>query len=183
MYRLPPMSNRTDTLFPDATLFLSQRRAMDRGRQPRAGAGDAAVRAGGGGAAAGAHLAVGGRGTWGVGRLRGGAARTPRWLATARRLDQPHRVRRCRAGVDGRGDLLQAASQGRLGGGRAAGGRGGRPVDRQPWCLARTGGYRSRRAAGRGLAGALSAVAVDAVRVPALGSGVVFGAAGSVADG
>src|SRR3546814_15027163 len=46
-----------------------------------------------------------------------------------------------------------------------------------------TGGYRSRRAAGRGVAGALSAVAEDAVRVPALGSGVVFGAAGAVADG
>src|SRR3546814_19835699 len=77
-----------------AGLETRQRRAVERGRQPRARAGDAVVRAGGGRAAAGAHLAVGGRGTWGVGRLRGGAARTPRWRATARRLDQPHRDRK-----------------------------------------------------------------------------------------
>src|SRR3546814_3904392 len=55
-----------------AGLETRQRRAVERGRQPRARAGDAVVRAGGGRAAAGAHLAVGGRGTWGVGRLRGG---------------------------------------------------------------------------------------------------------------
>src|SRR3546814_13848960 len=99
-----------------AGLETRQRRAVERGRQPRARAGDAVVRAGGGRAAAGAHLAVGGRGTWGVGRLRGGAARTPRWRATARRLDQPQRVRRCRAGVGGRGDLLSAGYKDRRGG-------------------------------------------------------------------
>src|SRR3546814_10039628 len=112
-------------------LETRQRRAVERGRQPRARAGDAAVRAGGGRAAAGAHLAVGGRGAWGVGRLRGGAARTPRWLATARRLDQPHRVRRCRAGVEGGGDFFQPDSRAGGGGGAVAGGRGGGLVDRE----------------------------------------------------